>query len=130
LACLLIGDILTLGSECKVCDATSASISRRAPGQPFLSSWSSLQESASVKVVPRYVKTKLWWSGWLKAKSAVRQGSVLSPFLFNAMMDETKEPGAKTLILAKCVGWCSPQWTGLKSSESYYKRIWTENEHR
>jgi hypothetical protein len=35
---LLIGDILTLGSECKVCDATSASISRRAPEQLFLSS--------------------------------------------------------------------------------------------
>jgi hypothetical protein len=35
---LFIGDDFTLGSECKVCDATSASISRRAPEQPFLSS--------------------------------------------------------------------------------------------
>jgi len=35
---LFIGDDLTLGSECKVRDATSASISRRAPEQSFLSS--------------------------------------------------------------------------------------------
>jgi hypothetical protein len=50
-------------------------------------------------------------SAWLRRGSGARQGSVLSPILFNSVMDETankvkaenKRPDAKTLILADAV---------------------------
>jgi hypothetical protein len=59
-------------------------------------------------------KTKLGRSGWLKIESGVRQGTVRSPVLFNAMMGgiankmrgEDRRQGKKTLILAgKILSW-------------------------
>jgi hypothetical protein len=68
------------------------------------------------------VKTELARSAWLKTSSGARQGSVLSPILFNSMMDKTankvkgenKRPDMKTLIFADAV---SIWWKDTKDTE-------------